>query len=201
MRFWALDFDPTGNLRILNPEVVLYGTQVLEISENIMGCHWHPVLFSEELKHPIWAQKTRDVYIAAHNIPTDSEKRHCKQSSEPSQHSKHTGFYLGPWSSPLKTAYALKTPHIVAFLTVILLSRFPRGHPIEIPIETFLTLWPWPMTLTYKLNLDILPLDLYTKIQVCMSVRLVVRVVPHTYTDTQNTMSKLLHPTRHRCGV
>ncbi len=56
------------------------------------------------------------------------------------------------------------------------------------------------MTLTFKLDLDIRPLDLHTEIQVCMSVRLAVRVVTdrqtHTHTDTQ-TMSKLLHPTRH----
>ncbi len=41
------------------------------------------------------------------------------------------------------------------------------------------------MTLTYELDLDILPLDLYTEIQVCMSVRLAVRVVTDTQTHTQ----------------
>ncbi len=41
------------------------------------------------------------------------------------------------------------------------------------------------MTLTFELDLDILPLDLRTEIQVCMSVRLAVRVVTHTQTDTQ----------------
>ncbi len=57
------------------------------------------------------------------------------------------------------------------------------------------------MTLTYELDLDILPLDLHAKIQVCMSVRSAVRVVTHGHTDTQthtHTMSKLLHPTRHK---
>ncbi len=34
----------------------------------------------------------------------------------------------------------------------------------------------WPMTLTYKLDLDILPLDLHAKIQVRLSVRSAVRV-------------------------
>ncbi len=48
------------------------------------------------------------------------------------------------------------------------------------------------MTLTFELDLDIFPLDLHTKIQVCMSVRLAMRVVTHTQTHTQ-TMSKLLH--------
>ena len=40
------------------------------------------------------------------------------------------------------------------------------------------------MTLTFELDLDILPLDLHTKIQFCMSVRLVVRVVTHRHTQT-----------------
>ncbi len=38
------------------------------------------------------------------------------------------------------------------------------------------------MTLTFELDLDILPLDLHTKNQVCMSVRSTVRVVTHTHT-------------------
>ncbi len=49
------------------------------------------------------------------------------------------------------------------------------------------------MTLTYKLDLDIIPLDLHTKDQVYMFVRSAVRVFTDTYTHTQ-TMSKLLHP-------
>ncbi len=75
------------------------------------------------------------------------------------------------------------------------------------------------MTLTYELDLDILPRDLHTEILVRITVRLAVRVVTdrqisreslamrvvtdrqtHTHTDTQ-TMSKLFHPTRHRRGV
>ncbi len=39
------------------------------------------------------------------------------------------------------------------------------------------------MTLTYKPDLDILPLDLDTDIQVCMSVRLAVKVVRDRQTD------------------
>ncbi len=34
--------------------------------------------------------------MAAHNIPTNLEKRRLKQSSGPPQHSKYTGFELGP---------------------------------------------------------------------------------------------------------
>ncbi len=53
------------------------------------------------------------------------------------------------------------------------------------------------MTLTFELDLDILPLDLHAEIQVGMSVRLAVREVTHTQTHThtdRQTMSKLLHP-------
>ncbi len=39
-----------------------------------------------------------------------------------------------------KNAYALKTPYIVVFLTVILLSQFRRRRSIEIPIEMFFDL-------------------------------------------------------------
>ncbi len=61
--------------------------------------------------------------------------------------------------------------------------------------------WPgdldlWPMTLTFKLDLDILPLDLHTKIQGCTFVRSPLRA-RHTDTHTQTdreTMPKLLHP-------
>ena len=59
---------------------------------------------------------------------------------------------------------------------------------IERHIEHF---WPhdldlWPMTLTYGPDLDILPLDLHAKIQVCMSVRL-ARIARRTngHTDTR----------------
>ena len=57
--------------------------------------------------------------------------------------------------------------------------------------------------MTYKLDLDILPLDLLATIQVHMSVSLAMRVVTHTQTQRhthRQTMSKLLHPTRHRRG-
>ncbi len=46
-----------------------------------------------------------------------------------------------------KNAYALKTPHIVVLLTVILQSRFLTRHSIEIPMETFFD----PVTLTFDL--------------------------------------------------
>ncbi len=39
------------------------------------------------------------------------------------------------------------------------------------------------MTLTYKFDLDILPLDLHAEIQVHMSVRLALRVVTDRHTD------------------
>ncbi len=48
------------------------------------------------------------------------------------------------------------------------------------------------MTLTYNLDLDNLPLDLHAKIQVCMSVRLEVRVVTadrHTHKDDVKTIT------------
>ncbi len=75
----------------------------------------------------------------------------------------------------------------------------------DVPMHIF---WPndldlWPMTLTYELDLDILPLELHAKIQVCMSVRsarIVRRTDTHTHTDRQ-TMSKLLLPSRQRRGV
>ena len=57
---------------------------------------------------------------------------------------------------------------------------------MERQIEHF---WPhdldlWPMTLTYELDLDILPLDLNAKIQVRMYVRSFTRVLTHGPTDT-----------------
>ena len=41
------------------------------------------------------------------------------------------------------------------------------------------------MTLTSKLDLDIVPLDVHAEIQVRMSVRLAVREVTHRHTATQ----------------
>ncbi len=114
----------------------------------------------------------------------------------------HTGSLTGK-----KTAYALKTPHVI-FLPVGFLSFFfwqvHLGLPGSQSQWTFF--WPrdldlWPMTLTYKLDLDILPSDLCAKIQVHMSVLLAGGVrQTHTQTD-RRTMSKLLHPTRQRRGV
>ena len=67
--------------------------------------------------------------------------------------------------------------------------RSNKLHQAKDTSKAFLDL----VTLTFELDLDIRPLDLHTKNQVCMSVRSVVRVVTHTQTDTQ-TMSILLHP-------
>ena len=50
------------------------------------------------------------------------------------------------------------------------------------------------MTLTFELDLDILPLDLHAKIQVCMSVCLVRRVVTHTHTDRQTHNVETITP-------
>ncbi len=56
--------------------------------------------------------------------------------------------------------------------------------------------WPgdldlWPMTLTFKLDLDILSLDLHTKIQVRMSVCSARRAITHTHTRCQNYYTHL----------
>ena len=53
------------------------------------------------------------------------------------------------------------------------------------------------MTLTFELDLDIPPLDLHTKIQVCMSIRLAVRVVTHRHTDDVKTIT----PDTSQCDV
>ena len=45
------------------------------------------------------------------------------------------------------------------------------------------------MTLTYKFDLDILPLDLHTKTQVCMSVHSAVTVVTLRQTDDATTIT------------
>ena len=49
----------------------------------------------------------------------------------------------------------------------------------------------WPMTLTFELDLDILPLDLHAKIQVCMSVRLSIRLWERDRHTRTQTMPKL----------
>ena len=60
--------------------------------------------------------------------------------------------------------------------------------------------WPrdldlWPMALTFGLELDILPLDIHAKIQVCMSVRSAVRVRrTDGHTDTQTDNAKTITP-------
>ncbi len=98
----------------------------------------------------------------------------------------------------IKTAYVLKTPH-VEFLNFFFGRSINTafGSQLNVPTNIFDL-----VTLTYELDLNILPPDLHAKIQVCMSdsVRLVVRVVTDTHIH-RHTMSKLLHPTRHRRGV
>ena len=50
------------------------------------------------------------------------------------------------------------------------------------------------MTLTYKLYLDILPLDLHTQIQVRMPVRLALKVVTDRQTHTHRDGVKTITP-------
>ncbi len=63
------------------------------------------------------------------------------------------------------------------------------------------------MTLTFTLDLDILPLDLHAEIQVFMSVRLAKRVVTHGHTDRQTHDVKTITPVadagcnKHMTGV
>ncbi len=78
----------------------------------------------------------------------------------------------------------MKTPHVVA-LPFIYGVECIQFHALLASLKNVFRpsdLDLWPMTLTFKLDLDILPLDLHTEIQVCMSVRLAVRVVTHTQT-------------------
>ncbi len=65
--------------------------------------------------------------------------------------------------------------------------------------------WPrdldlWPMTMTYKLDLNILPLDHHAKNQVCLSVRSPTKVVTdsHTHTQCQNYYTR--HATDAGCN-
>ena len=62
-----------------------------------------------------------------------------------------------------------------------------KSNSIEMPIQTFFDL----VTLTFELDLDILPLDLHAKIQVRMSVHSAVRVVTHRQDDVKTTVSQL----------
>ncbi len=109
---------------------------------------------------------------------------------------------------PVKNASAFETPHVAVFLAVVLVNRF-LGIILQ---HTFHrdghgnVFWPcdldlWPMTLTYKLDLDILPLDLHAKFQVRMSVRLAVRVVTDTQTDTHTHRRCQNYYTRHVTDV
>ncbi len=57
----------------------------------------------------------------------------------------------------------------------------------------------WPMTLTYEIDLAILPLDLHAKIQVCTSVRSAVKVVTDRRTDTRCQNYYIRHVTDVGC--
>ena len=125
----------------------------------------------------------------------------------------------------VKKHIRFETPHVVAvpfiygvecnvwrdpagitscFLTapMWLASSHLQFQPFSIRLKYLKTFffWPgdldlWPLTLTFEHDLDILPLDLHTKIQVCMSDRSSRRVVTDTHRHThRHTMSKLLHP-------
>ncbi len=61
------------------------------------------------------------------------------------------------------------TPRRIPEFLLWQVHRRGSQKSMQRPNEHFLTSWPWPMTLTYKFGLDILPLDLHAKIQVCMS--------------------------------
>ena len=61
-----------------------------------------------------------------------------------------------------------------------------------------------PLTLTNKLDLDILPLNFYANIHACMPVFFGPDSETDTLRDTQtdrHMMSKLLHPSRQRHGM
>ncbi len=90
-------------------------------------------------------------------------------------------------------AYALKTPYAV-FLPVTFPSFF-IGTSMGAQKRSQ---WNVLATLTYELDLYILPLDLHAKMQVRTSVYSAAR--GNTQTDTQ-TMSKLLHLSRQRRGL
>ncbi len=101
----------------------------------------------------------------------------------------------------IKKKLHMKTPHMV-FLSLFLCKSTDKAlrSQLNVPLKIF---WPrdfalWPMTLTYKLDLNIHPLDLFAKIQVRMSVHSDAEMHRHTHTQM---ISKLLHPTCHRCGL
>ena len=58
----------------------------------------------------------------------------------------------------------------------------------------FLTWWLWPLTLTFNLDVDILPLDLHAEFQVRRSVRLSWRLVTDTLTHLLTHDVKTITP-------
>ncbi len=91
--------------------------------------------------------------------------------------------------------WARRIPLLVHWQLHQYISLAAWRQSIEITIKCFC--WPhdlnlWPMTLTYKLDLVIHPLDLHAKIQVCMfvrSARRVRRTHRHTHTDDVKTIT------------
>ncbi len=86
-----------------------------------------------------------------------------------------------------KNAYALKTPHFVyveLYSSVASLAAASMTSSFIGYWQSKNVFWPcdldiWHLTLTFELNLDILPLDLHVEIQVRLYVCLAVRVVTH----------------------
>ncbi len=81
------------------------------------------------------------------------------------------------WSLQKVESQALTTS--VAFW--LLLYHYDTSHWKK----HYLTWWRWPLTLTFKLDLDIFPSDLHTKIQVRMSVYSPVRASTQTHRSCQ----------------
>ncbi len=106
---------------------------------------------------------------------------------------------VDPYTIAKKNAYALKTPHVVALPFIYGVGCIQFHTLLETPKNVFWPsdLDPWPMTLSFELDLDILPLDLHTEIQVCMSVRLAVGVVTHRHTHRHTHRRCQNYYTRH----
>ncbi len=90
------------------------------------------------------------------------------------------------WKHP--TSYSLQ-------LYYWLRVNFPRDIPLIYLLKRFWPRYldPWPMTLTYELDLDILSPDLHAEIQIRMSVCLAVRVVTDMQTDIRTQATYDLH--------
>ncbi len=104
----------------------------------------------------------------------------------------------------LITMSASSIPHVI-FLKRLLAGYIKASHSsrrlhIEMPIRNII--WSgdpdlWPMTLTFNLDLDILPLDLHAKIPVCLSVHWSVRA-RHTDRRCQNYYTRHITDMGHK---